>query len=137
MNTKKTASPFPILEYHKNHWLIVDRAWIDARQKVVLVEIGGRYFEIDMEDALYQSHDEKLLDQCYLMTVNRGPSEADWPLGQEGHEPAFRFLLRHKVPAEVPPSRTTREQAAEAWEHLMVAQEAEREAALAALAREW
>lgn len=89
---------FPALTYY-NGSLIVDKAWVNAREKTVLVEIEGKYFEIDLDTALGSPIGKKALDQCELVPVGHGPSEANWPLGQGGHDPIFRFSLRDKLSA--------------------------------------
>lgn len=101
MDNIKTTNPFPSLSYYGNK-LVVDQAWVDARRKTVLVEIEGRHFELDLDNALARPFPCRCLDQCDLMTTARHPSKADWPLGQGGHDPAFRFVLRSSVPTARP-----------------------------------
>lgn len=101
MSTSKSQNAnkmsFPVLTHH-NYSLIVDRAWVNARQKLVLVEIDGRYFEIELDAAKAGEYPWPKLDQCDLMPVDHGPAGSDWPLGQEGHNPSFRFILRSQIP---------------------------------------
>lgn len=92
----KVRKPFPLLTYHCG-WLIVDKAWVDARRKMMLVKIRDRYFEIELDDAKAGPGPWPKLDQCDLMPVDHGPTETDWPLGREGTELPFRFMLRSRV----------------------------------------
>lgn len=87
---------FPLLNYYANK-LIVDHAWVDARRKMVLVNIGGRYFEIELANARTEPIPRSKLDQCDLIPVEHGPTDMDWPLGQEGTALPFRFVLRSSL----------------------------------------
>lgn len=90
---------FPLLSYHMN-WLIVDKAWVDARRQMALVKIRDRYFEIELAVANAGKLPWPQFDQCDLMPVDPGPTDADWPLGREGGSLPFRFILRSRLKKE-------------------------------------
>lgn len=94
-----TKRPFPLLSYHAD-WLIVDRAWVDARKQMALVKIKDRYFEIELDAARAGKLPWSKLDQCDLMPVDHGPTDTDWPLGREGGSLPFRFILRSRLSKE-------------------------------------
>lgn len=87
---------FPLLEYCGDR-LIVDHAWANAREKLILVEIRGKYFEIELDVAKTRNPPWPRLNQCDLMPTDRGPTGKDWPLGQEGVPFPFRFILRSET----------------------------------------
>ena len=93
-NADKPRTEFPQLKYYRG-WLVVDRAWVDAKRRMVLVEIEGQYFEMDIDTAVQS---EWGLNQCELIPVDHGPTETDWPLRKEDCR-RFRFMLPAQIPA--------------------------------------
>lgn len=87
---------FPQLEYHGDR-LVVDHAWVNARKKLILVEIKSNFFEIALDTAKETNLPWPKLNQCDLMPTDHGPTDKDWPLGQEGVPFPFRFALRNKI----------------------------------------
>lgn len=87
---------FPLLEYCGDR-LVVDRAWVNAREKMILVEIEGNFFEIELGVAKTGDLPWLKLNQCDLMPTDHGPTGRDWPLGQEGVPFPFRFILRSEA----------------------------------------
>ena len=62
--------PFPLLSYHAD-WLIVDKAWVDARKQMALVKIKDRYFEIELDSARAENLFERAEREVHVKDVER------------------------------------------------------------------
>lgn len=88
-------SVYPQLSYYGKA-LIVDHAWVDARNQTVLLELDGLLFSVPL--ALARKNGGRQLDEGDLLLVEDASELGDlWPLEDEAAQSRYWLLLRETV----------------------------------------
>ena len=88
-------SVYPQLTYY-GKTLVVDRAWADARNQKVILELDGFLFSVPLATA--RKEGGRQLDEGDLLLVENASELGDlWPLESEAIQTRFWIILRKTV----------------------------------------
>lgn len=88
-------SVYPQLSYYGKA-LVVDRAWADARNQKVILELDGFLFSVPLATA--RKEGGRQLDEGDLLPVEDAPTLTElWPLEGEAIQTRFWVILRETV----------------------------------------